>query len=129
MREILFRGKRLDNGEWVEGSLLGWCGRCFVCPKIYAVENKLSMFAPIEVDPSTVGQFTGMSDRNGKRIFEGDVVCAEDGYAVVKWDDDDAKFVVAGDWLVIDFDYCYGREFEVVGNCWDTPELLEEGLN
>lgn len=131
MREILFRGKRKDNGEWVEGffvvkvdPLLG-TSRCFILTQGYG-ESFVTWYM---VDPATVGQYTGLKDKNGKRIFEGDVF--EWGYAGVK----EFRYVVVYDAVLASFVgergggfvRLNGIDIEISGNIHDKPELLKGG--
>lgn len=125
MREILFRGKRIDNGEWVFGS--------FISPNIISniVEGQLK-FCDLFVDENTVGQFTGLYDKKGTRIFEGDVMAFCKGATrpfEIKWDGLGWKMFYADGTRVKDafesWEIWYMQKSEIIGNRWDNPELLE----
>ena len=116
-REILFHGKRIDNGEWVEGDLihnyLKTGDTCIWCDDgIY------------QVDPSTVGQYI-LTNKKGKKVFEGDVVKRHDSERAyqVKWNPTFPAF-----WCFRSSDYKFllTEDFEVIGSIHDNPELLEE---
>ena len=130
MREILFRGKRIDNGEWVLGWYeppVEWDGHKFGTTIAYICEE--GYLEDAEVDPSTVGQFTGLTDKNGKRIFEGDIVdilTENEEIGVVTYDD--GGFWVEADGFRVDFHTnINGTDLEVLYNIHDNPELLEGG--
>ena len=112
MREILFRGKRLCNGEWAYGFLVKMFGA-------YHIIDKDDENTAYEVIPETVGQYTGMTDKNGKRIFEGDVISFHNGIPnVVIFEN--CGFVLQN----TENSASFQRQFEVIGNITDNPELL-----
>ena len=132
-REILFKGKRVDNGEWVEGF---YCPRPyshFPCePSIFPIATIDKEWYGIEVILETVGQFTGLTDKNGVKIFEGDIVTVEnpnisdDEYGIVKFDNDGAMFIVKFDTFTVDFgNNIDGNQCEIICNIFDNPELLK----
>jgi uncharacterized phage protein (TIGR01671 family) len=125
MREILFRGKRIDNGEWVEGDYQYFF--TYYTNK-YCYISSWSNYLH-EVKPETVGQYTGLLDKNGKRIFEGDILQRGDFLCDVTWCNEESRFIVA--WYMDGVKYenavCEPilRMHEVVGNIHDNPELVE----
>lgn len=135
MREILFKAKRIDNGKWVEGYLYvrhDGAHEIGAYNKEFNIERWTS-----EVDPDTVCQYTGIKDKNGKRIFENDIIMIEfeDGnspehgkwweHAIVVFS---AKYhgwyAEFGDDFISMYEYDDGLCAEIVGNAHDNPELL-----
>lgn len=128
MREILFRGKLTDDSKWVYGCLLDKIyGAVPAIMSEQSVDDAFNLeFEYNHVKEKTVGQYTGMKDKNGKQIFEGDILKFSDcGIYPVWWD---ADFFTFGSCWFSDFDplYKYDRnKIEVIGNIHDNPELLE----
>ena len=127
MREILFRGKRIDNGEWVYGQYA------------YLLNARTEDGEPIKhmivdgtpfgqtVDPTTIGQYTGLTDKNGKRIFEGDIIfdphpSIQKPYTVIWFSGSFVRRTKDGHYLSLSVLNC--NEFEVIGNVHDNPELM-----
>lgn len=130
IRTIIFRGKRKDNGEWVYGNFVRGCVDDFA----YIVEfgNKELCRNYVEVIPETVGQYTGLTDKNGKKIFEGDIIDTPDRLVKVVWFEGNAQFDLhfiryKDDVTTTNFKGIHMRdlkEYEVIGNIHDNPELL-----
>ena len=127
MREILFRGKRKDNGEWVYGNLVRGCDEKYA----YIVEfgNKELCRNYINVKPDTIGQYTGLKDKNDTKIFEGDIVkrfwFSRMCIYQIGYDNGIASFIGRAGRKFTTFDYD-SEEFEVICNIYDNPELLKD---
>lgn len=129
-REILFRGKRIDNGEWVEG-YYARSGGGFILKDNGLTYGGFEMF---DVVPKTICQYTGSTDKNGKKIFEGDIVDVFDDILKIVWDEIYASFCfVRTDSQNREFykyffgEGCGEEDCEVIGNIFDNPDLLKEG--
>jgi len=137
MREILFRGKRIDNGEWVYGHYGEYTNMRSETISAMSVPNKHSIYGNLcyDVDLSTVGQFTGLTDKNGKKIFIDDIVEAKRPphfQRGVVTQLSDGLYVFKGKKYhdLIDFkleDVNLERCLSVIGNVHDNPDLLEVG--
>lgn len=132
MREILFRGKTI-NENWFYGLLVNKHGKWYI--------NKPGSPVSYEILPETICQYTGLTDKNGKKIWENDIL-HNGNYFVVKWNAPCARFDIVlnnlynipigkwepmiCDWKNNDFkEYRKAVDYEVIGNIFDNPELLE----
>ena len=139
MREILFRGKTKETGKWVEGWFCGQTCNSFFGKPVNStqiiVKDDLGW---AEVIPDTVGQYTGLCDSSGRKIFEGDIIrfpaCQfpdgseiPESCAVVVWGDGgwELEYHESSNWAneILEADTANG--LEVIGNIFDNPELLE----
>ncbi|WP_418814598.1 YopX family protein [Ruminococcus bromii] len=123
MREYLFRGK--FGNEWKYGFLS-------IEPKGLVIKEpyKNESSNVWHIDADTVGQYTGMKDKNGKRIFEGDIIdfsdrSDSDGYGVVKYDANETEFGIEYDNIYESLGkHYYPEDIEIVGNIYDNPNLV-----
>ena len=133
MREILFRGKRTINGDWVYGDFVRGNERKSLRDSIFVYDSETQSFNDYEINPSTLGQYTGLTDKNSKRIFEGDIA------KVLQGKDKDIAYVgfENGAFMLYPktgniyertlWEYWYNDwDVEIIGNITDNPELLEK---
>lgn len=142
MREIIFRGKRTDNGEWVEGFYTLYANNRGLHPCILTGTEQ-GCVIPAFVIPETVGQFTGLTDINGQRIFEGDIVKTHyansikadfveqvvfysGGFCAMYKLQDGGMYSKLADGCLPCGNVPYMDRAEVIGNIYDNPELLED---
>lgn len=123
MREILFRAKRKDNGEWVYGYYCrcGWTGK----EKDVIIPSHASALYGIDVIPETVGQYIGLKDKNGNKIFEGDIIKCQIEYNCGYYPRSKTSYweVIMPDIYRVNID----GKIEIIGNKHDNPELLKHG--
>ena len=136
MKEVLFRGKTVDTNEWIQGSLVRALGYLDEDEKFFIISEDALYYNHGEFDivkevrRETVGQYTGLTDKNGKKIFEGDIVkflhpaFNKSRIGVISYEMNEMGFVLRhkGDYSWI----AYANKFyEVIGNIYDTKELLK----
>ena len=140
MREIIFRGKRLNNGEWVYGQFTATMhARSFIRPDnicqydasiLYVDDDK--WYRGAKIDEQTVGQYTGLTDIHGKKIFEGDIVKHYNfsvdpehfSSGVILWNDDACRWERTDTECSERFFISSECKYEVIGNIHDNPELM-----
>ena len=140
MREILFRGKREDTGEWVYGYYAHLPSAAGAADIIYVpASDPDDSNHTVFVDPETLGQYTGLTDKNGVKIFEGDIVhLYGDKDTSTRFINYKALVIFAhggfcaidgtlDDYAVCRFDFTSSLNCEVIGNIYDNPELIEDG--
>lgn len=133
MREILFRGKRVDNGEWIQGDIVQ-----FPVHGVVRIVEQEPSYKDAEVDSDTVGQYTGLTDKNGRKIFEGDIIHLEYsqvffggvyfGEYTAEVSYKEGCFITDGinngDEIETPLSGFDNDELEIIGNIHDNPELL-----
>lgn len=142
MREILFKGKRTDNGGWIEGYYVCLGKYHYILTGKLDITKGYPIFVHYDVIPETVGQYTGLTDKNGKKIFEGDIGKDRGGNIhIVKY----GRFTPKNFYRMFGYDTTvsiYGlhtvcdevecmlptnHTLEIIGNIHDNPELLKGG--
>ena len=133
MRKILFRGKRTDNGEWVEGFYAKQSNHACFAPElkythfIYRdvfMDFGLGGLEETEVVPETVGQYTGLTDKNGKMIFEDDIVKIKGKTRYIFYGSSEFRHTNYGEYADTLGNVFTVVDCEVIGNKFDNPELL-----
>lgn len=123
MRVIKFRGKRIDNSKWVYGDLVSNSWGCYIITHFSIQNDKIVSSIEAQVLPETVGQFTGLKDKNGKEIFEGDIVkdgWIEDNFGIVEFKEGSFDLGLSYSEYISE----QYQDSEIIGNIYENPELL-----
>ena len=128
MREILFRGLRVDNLEWVKGNLVKWDDKCVIIPTGCSLQkinigSNLYTTSSYEVIPETVGQFTGLLDKNWVKVFEGDIIAEQlnkEDNIIRKVSYHPGEFSMNPGLLSL-----YHKKHKIIGNIHEHAHLLE----
>lgn len=139
-REILFKAKRIDNGEWVKGNLIYNGDGAYIAPLVkysnlgYCLECNRPFDDCYDVDPPTICQYTGLKDKNGKKIWENDIVtngCYTGIVRCGKYDKTHCGFYIewTNDDEILRKDILYWMpKIWGIGNIFDNPELFIKGM-
>ena len=132
MREILFRGKQKENGEWIYGGIYSNNDEYFIINDSLPVNELGSVCNGVPINPETVGQYTGLKDKNGTMIFEGDIVGFDEfpgSHHRIYFDVDNARWtderIEDGDTCTDYYGFDFVRDSTVIGNIHDNPELIK----
>lgn len=148
-KEKIYIDGKWVKGEWLQGDLLRLSPSSipfiFTQEDLFRLSPEARLFLFTEEDsivdfatkskrqkrlviPETVGQYTGINDKNGTKIFEGDIVdiSREEERGVIKWDEDTARFIILSDGISADFDNYWGKDLEVIGNIYDNRDLCDD---
>ena len=126
MRPIKFRGKRKDNGEWIYGDLVHNTWGYFIINHFAIHNDKIVSVIEAEVIPETIGQFTGLHDKNGKEIYEGDIVETNYGKSIIEWNLKTARWEQQLFHSSLDSERCslmdWNKGIKVIGNVHERSE-------